>query len=405
MRLNYFYIGLLGLFMLSSFDVKQQNEIENDLKLLTTQTVFEAGSSITLQFSASETTKPILYCTNSYGSTMISPKVEESLLLYSIPQNICQKTGLVYWKLINNSTSLSGQFEIIPKQEVASIESYIGPPSIEAGGLDYTMLVVIPTDSLDNPLSENTPVNAKHQFLTTETNDAIFTKHIIAFKNIYSKQESGRMLVSSESLNTNSKEFTIMVFPAIPVGFSISAQRPHDYADGNQLTTFETSILKDRQNNIISDGTFVTFFITNEKGNILKTYGTTINGKAKARMIHPDYETEWSIQAYVVGMAESNTITLKYKQVVTNFEVAFSNNNRTLTVGPLQSFMKQMIPDGLQVKALLYKDDKLIDTLSKTSINGFVNFNLKPNILKNDTYTIVIKTAGLEKTFNEIQLW
>jgi hypothetical protein len=34
-----------------------------------------------------------------------------------------------------------------------------------------------------------------------------------------------------------------------------------------------------------------------------------------------------------------------------------------------------------------------------------VNFNLKRDIYKNDNYTIVVKTAGLEKTFNSKTLW
>jgi len=83
----------------------------------------------------------------------------------------------------------------------------------------------------------------------------------------------------------------------------------------------------------------------------------------------------------------------------------FSKNNRDITVGPLQSFMGQMIPDGLQVKLLVYKDNSLLNTVVKTSYNGFVNFNLKPDLLKDDTYTIKIKTAGLEKTFDAIKLW
>jgi hypothetical protein len=167
----------------------------------------------------------------------------------------------------------------------------------------------------------------------------------------------------------------------------------------------EISVIKDKHNNVVSDGTYVSFYITNDKNNSLKTSGTTINGVATAKMIHPDYETQWSIKAYVDGMAESEVITLNYHQVIDNFEVNFSKTNRDITVGPLQSFMKQMIPDGLQVKLSVYKDDILLETLHKTSIDGYVNFNLKPNSIKNDTYRIVITTAGLEKTVNALQLW
>lgn len=396
---------LFGLMLLSSFTVMQNNVVDNEFKLITTQTQFEAGHSIVIRISSNQGVKPLLYCSNSYGSTLVTPVFESHILEYKIPLHIASKKGKVNWTLLDDNTSLSGQFNIIAKQEVATMETYIGPPSIEAGGTDFTILVVIPTDSLDNPLAENTMVNAKHQFLASEENDAISIKNLIAYQNIYSKKESGRMLVSSESLGKNSKEFTINVMPAIPTDFTISVKRPHDYADGNQITSFSTSIIKDKQDNVVSDGTFVTFYITNSKGNILKTTGTTISGIATSKMIHPDFKDNWSIKAFVDGMAESNSITVEYKQVIQDFNVAFSKNNRDIKIGPLQSFMKQMIPDGLQVKLLIYKNNSLLKIETKTSFNGYVLFDLKPGIFQNGDYDFRINTAGMEKEFNNKKLW
>ena len=122
-------------------------------------------------------------------------------------------------------------------------------------------------------------------------------------------------------------------------------------------------------------------------------------------MIHPDFEDSWQVKAYIDGMAESNTIILNYKKVITDFNVIFSKNNRVITVGPLQSFMKQVIPDGLQVNLQIYKDNKLIKTYTKTSFVGFANFNLKSSIFNNDSYKLLVKTAGIEKTFNNKILW
>ncbi|WAC01348.1 hypothetical protein N7U66_14910 [Lacinutrix neustonica] len=405
MQFKLTYVFLLGLILLASFAVVQKNETTNSFKLITTETEYEVGNSIVLKFSSAQSEKPLLYCSNSYGSTLVSASIKNEILEYTFPKNITQKTGIVNWTLLEETNSISGQFNNNPKAEVATIETYIGPPSIEAGGTDYTMLIVIPTDSLDNPVTTNTLVNAKHQFLDSEENDLIFTKNLIAYKNIYSKKESGRMLVSSESLGINSKEFTINVWATIPTNFTILAKRPHDYADGNQVTTFSTSIIKDKLDNVVSDGTFVTFFITNSKGNILKTTGTTIDGIATAKMIHPDYQANWSIKAYVEGMAESKVITLNYKQVIDDFDVLFSENNRDIKVGPLRSFMQQMIPDGLQVKLQIYKDNTLVETYLKTSFNGYVNFNLKPAIFKNGNYNFRIQTAGIEKEFNNKKLW
>ena len=396
---------ILGLILLSSFTFAQQSEAANNFELLTTQSEYEVGSTIILKFLNSEKEKPLLYCSNSYGSTLISANSNNNKLEYSIPKNITKKRGLINWKIFNKKTSLSGTFTINPRKEVATMETYIGPPSIEAGGIDYTMLVVIPTDSLDNPLAEKTLVKAKYQFLDSEENDDIFINNLISFRNINSKKENGRMLISSESLGVNSKEFTINVTAAIPTNFKIYAKRPHNYSDGNQITTFSTSVIKDKQNNVVSDGTFVTFFIKNNKQNILKTTGTTIEGVAYAKIIHPDYADNWSVKAYVDGMSVSNNITLKYEQVINNFDVSFSNKNRKITIGPLNSFMNQMIPDGLHVKLNIYLDCILIDSIIKTSFNGFVNFNLKPAIYNNNNYNFSIETAGQTKYFNNKKLW
>ena len=405
MLLKRTYIFVLGLILLSSFAIVQHNDATNPIQLVTTQTDYNVGKPIVLKFTASEGEKPLLYCSNSYGSTLVSAIAEGGMLQYIIPENIIKKIGVVNWTVLDKNKSAAGKFNIIPKAEVATMETYIGPPSIEAGGTDYTMLVVIPTDSLDNPLPTNTKVNARFQFLASEENDDIFTNNLIAWRNINSKRESGRMLVSSESLGINSKEFTINVWAAIPTDFKISAKRPHNYADGNQVTTFNTSVIKDKQDNVVSDGTFVTFFITNDHGNILKTTGTTINGVAHSKIIHPDFKDNWSIKAYVDGMAESDTIALSYQSVIEDFDVAFANKNREILVGPLQSFMEQMIPDGLHVKLLIYKDNVLIDTIIKTSFNGYVTFNLKPAVYQNDTYSFSVETAGINKTFNNKKLW
>ena len=37
-------------------------------------------------------------------------------------------------------------------------------------------------------------------------------------------------------------------------------------------------------------------------------------------MIHPDHAETWNIKAYVKGISESNTISLRYTQVIEDLE-------------------------------------------------------------------------------------
>lgn len=400
MKLKFTYLLISGLIALLSLPSNNNNE---GVELLTQETTFEAGQSIILKFSGSSEETPSLYVSNSYGSTLIRPYLESGTLNYQIPKSISNKKGVVNWKLLAK-ISLSGSFNIITKQKTVSLETYLGPPSIQAGGTDYSMLVVIPTDSYDNPLADSTKVTVKHQFLDNQRNEDVLIKNRIAYKNIYSETKTGRILVSSECTGLNSKEYTVNVMPAIPTSFDISYQRNHNYADGNQITTFSTSIIKDKFGNMVSDGTYVEFFISNNSKHILKTFGTSINGIAHAKMIHPDHEDQWTVKAFVEGMAESNQIELVYNPIISDFNVVFSESNRTITVGSLKSFMNQMVPDGLEVSLSVYENDIKLKTLTKSSFEGYASFKLDNNNFPSKNYMFKIKTAGIEKTYPNIKL-
>ena len=399
MKFKITYLLLIVFVLSSSFILIQDKKSDGSVALLTTKSTFVAGETVLLQFSTNNSKMPLLYYSNSYGATLINAKLKNNILYYNIPSSITNKTGIATWKLLKESDRLSGQLKIVSQEKVATMETYLGPPSIEAGGTDFTMLVVIPTDSLDNPVIDSTLVNVKRQFLTSEISEEVFTRHLIAYKNIYSSQQTGRIIIASESLGVNSKEFDVNVWPAIPTGYSISANRSHDYADGNQITTFKTSIIKDKYNNTVADGTYVEFFITTGEGAILKTSGNTIDGIATAKMIHPDRESDWVIKAVIEGMAESSTINLYYKPVLETFDVIFAENNRLIKVGPLKSFMNQLIPDGLQVTLRIYSGGVLIDSVVRYSNYGQVKFLLRDDIYKSGDYTFKIETAGIENLY------
>lgn len=404
MTFKHLYISLLSLLLLSSTLVINTMKDDNTFTLLTTKSDYVAGDTIELKFTFTRNSEVLLYGSNSYGSILLQPIVHKNELKYVLPEAISNKSGIFSWRLQTKSNTLSGQITIEPKSKIKAIESYLGPPSIQAGGTDYTMLVVIPTDDLDNPLADSTSVNIKHQFLKDEYASDVITKHGFAYKNIYSETKNGRMLISSECLNLNSKEFDVNVMPAIPTNFKIDSERIHDYADGNQITTFKTSVIRDRYDNIVSDGTFVNFFITNKAAHKSKTSGTTINGIASAKMLNPDYEDQWSVKAYVEGMANSDTIVLNYKQAISDFSIVFSKDNRTITVGPIKSFMSQRVPDGLTIKLSIYKGGVLIHQPTMDTFNGMAEFYLDNDRYPKGDYNLELKVAGMVKSYNAINL-
>lgn len=381
------------------------NDKSVKIELLTQRRLFYAGEPIQLQFKSDTNIQPILYCSNSYSTTLLNPIIENESIIYKIPQHIALKKGLLNWTLFNENKSLvSGVLDIKSNSKKTVMESYLGPRSILAGERDYSMLIVTPTDKYDNPVADSTQILVKHQFLSTIRIDTIFTNHLMAWKNIFSYKKSGRILVSSECNKVTSKEFAIEVFPNNPENFTISENRMHDFADGNQIVTFSTSIIKDMYDNVVSDGTHVEFFIKDSTNAILKTSGNTIKGIATAKMLHPDHEDKWKAKAYVTGMAESDEVLLDFQSVMADFEAVFSKDNRTITIGPLKSFMQQILPNGFIVKLHIYKNNEHIDTKIDTSKKGYVQFHLSPDFYEGANYTFKIESGGIQKLFSQKQL-
>ncbi len=403
-----FYISVLlvGIILISAFSLEVFQKEKSEFSLITTEQSFTAGTAIDLSFSSSKSTKklPVLVLNHSYGITIVEAESKPNMITFKIPIVFSKKTGILNWILaFEGSSILKSRIEITPNlATITVLESYLGPPSIQAGNRDYSMLVVIPTDLFDNPLPENTSVKINEQFLETISTSEEKTNDFIAWKNIYSKERSGDILVSSTCNGTNSKELTTMIYPSNATNFTINFKRNHSFADGNQLTQLITSSIKDEFGNIISDGTFVEFIISNEKNQLLKTSASTINGIANAKILHPDYPTTWKVKAYISGLAESNKLNISYKPVLSNFNVKFSKNNSEISVGPLQSFMNQIIPDGALVKLHIYQAEKLIETKTATSFKGMVNFNLSPDFYTKNNYNFIIETLGISKKIETI---
>lgn len=368
--------------------------------------IAEAGDPMVLDFKINKEEIDIeLFLHTSYGSTTIQPDTQGGTR-FTIPEFIANKKGTVSYTLFYEKENLyQGELQIESNSKTkVCLESYIGPPSIIAGGIDYAMQVVIPADSYDNPLPDSTKVTVGHQFLDTEKKKELRSKDMIAWQNIFSYNPSGRILVFSKVNETISKEFSIDVFPSLPENFQIQSNRKHSYADGNQITQFITSIIKDKYGNIISDGSLVKFIIKNTNGLLLHTQASTVNGQAMAKMLHPDHEDTWQVKAYIHGMAESNSITVQYTKVLEDFNTQFKKGNRYVTVGPLVSFMGQLIPDGAMVILEIFKENKKIDTKVETSSNGVARFFLQEGFYASGKYNITIKALGVEKQYNDIEL-
>ncbi|WP_417369037.1 hypothetical protein [Flavobacterium beibuense] len=391
---GYIVFAIAIVFVLLSFGLQQSDTRDTKIALSNPQQEYVAGSAIALSFTGTEGfNKAVMMVKSSYGSTVLQAKGNEFLL----PDFMAAKTGQVHWYLFfDDELKLQGNFTIVPNAVTTGIETYLGPRTVNAGNENYTMMVTIPHDAFDNPVADSTAITLKHQFRESINEEALYTENFIAFERITAPQKTGKMLLSSNCGTVATREFEADVYAALPVNFTINFTRNHEYADGNQLTTVYTSELKDKYGNTVNDGTSVTFMITTGGGNLLKTYGNTINGIAQSKIPSPEREDSYTIKAYITGIAESNEITVSYKSALKGeIKYTFSKDKRTITVGPLQSFMKQLVPNGTTVSLKLYnKSGQEVSTIQEYTINGKAVFSLSKGEYKGKAYSFEISVMG-----------
>lgn len=393
---NILIIAFLVLFSNFSEEARVVDSTDHQLKF---KALYEAGEKIRVEFD-STSVKTFMNLQYSYGSTIITPTEDDQKSYFQIPSFISNKAGLVSWQLICDGKILqNGSFTIQPEKQPILIETYFGPRSIQAGDRDFSMLVAIPTDKFDNPTPDNTTVDIAEFFLGDLQNTTQFTENMFSWKNIFSKHTSVKILVGVESNDIQTKELVSFVYPSTARDFKILAQREHNFADGNQIASIKTTILKDEFGNIVSDGTMVNFIITNNAGTILESSAGSIDGIATVKVLHPSEEDSWEIQANVTGMAQSDILQLNFKAALEDFPIILLEYEKILKVGPIKSFMNQIIPDGAEV-VLKIENSKgdVVARMMKTSENGIVEFELNNKDLRSEKYTFKVITLGLSKS-------
>ena len=356
-----------------------------------------AGEEIILQFAEANSSSRLLL-KNSYGQTIISGD-SENIQSFRVPEFMSNKSGLLEWKLINDDKSRSGVIKIVSQDKPVSIENYFGPRSIQAGYNDYSMLVTIPTDLLDNPLNDGTKVEISEYFQGNLKKDSIPMQNMFAWQNIYTKTKAGNITVAASSKKLQAKEMISQVYPSTATNFQIETKREHEFADGNQVLDIVTSQITDAYGNVVSDGTSVEFIIEDPQGVKLKSSATTISGVATAKVLHPEMPEEWQLSANVTGMAVSDTISVSFNSVLRDFRIRQDEQNNSLTVGPLESFLGQLVADGSTVRLqILDKNSEIIEVMQEPSEEGYAVFTLPADKNYWNSYTFKIEAMGLTKS-------
>ncbi|GGG51571.1 hypothetical protein GCM10011414_21460 [Croceivirga lutea] len=336
---------------------------------------------------------------SSYGSIVVKDTVQDGKLVYETPDFITQKIGDYTIHLLYGEKSiLKDSLQVVTKEEnIDFIESYFGPRIILAGGVDFSMLTVVPVDEFDNPMPDNTPITVHENFKEMQKMHLQETFDLVSFKRFYSYNQTGKITVSMNSRNgITTKEKTSDIYPYTPKDFTLTQSKEHNFADGNEVVTVQTSIITDIFGNTVQNGTVVHFQIKTNTGKQLAAYAKTVKGIATTKIQHPYSEESWQIQAFIPGLAQSDLLQIDFEQIVAEFPVDFLNHGRKIKVGPIKSYMGQLVPNGTKVK-LLIKGEGKAEEINQGTVGGVTYFILRDFYYPPGDYELQIETLGVQE--------
>ncbi len=357
---------------------------------------YNAGESITF-YSTSKTLGLSAMITHSYGTNWIEGVLEENRITFKIPDGITKKKGTINITLIRGNTVYDKAMTVVTanKDSDRSIESYCGPKHLIVGISDFTMITTTVLDGYDNPYPTETPVEFKSNIESEISSQLNKMKGLLAFERFYAPSVKGYGAITSTYGETRSKEFRIDFYANHPEDFTISYNREHSYADGNQIVSFKTSKIKDQFSNTIENGTSVSFNITNDEGK--RYYGTseTINGIANFQLPAPYKKMEWKVEASILGFAKSNQLEIEFLSSIKS--LPFTTTEKTLIIGPLEGYMGQFTREGTPVSIILENKSNFYEFNLSTQ-SGYARLDYGKNLISDGTYNVIMKVADLEES-------
>jgi len=268
------------------------------------------------------------------------------------------------------------------------------------------MTIVIPFDIFGNPIREGTPV----QIVALHPGDVLDkkivpVKHLLAWRRVYSRTKGGRTIIVSQIGQIHGFEGTLLEVPGWPVPFKISADPQPLPADGRQLTTLRSEIIRDKFGNVMPDGTIVMFVIEEPDGtrSFIPTY--TIDGVATTPYQAPRIAGKMSMYATVLGVqSQAYTLVFTAGPAIGNFPVNVQNDpinhGYLLKAGPLLGRLGQYIPDGTPVYFQLINKTGRSYNLEGVSDAGYANVKIVKSLYEAGSYHIQVSAGSGQGTGN-----
>lgn len=347
-----------------------------------------AGSQVTLTLGPADLLDGIpvtLITQGSYETQLYQTLLQDQFAHFILPAEDTQRTGHVkltaLFQLEQAEIQAESSLTIVPGPPAEPVIPLVGARSIVADGAHWSMIVVVVTDALGNPVAEGTEVHMQAQKPTRQIEEHQFSvHHLLAWARIYSGTKAGRTVISTHSGKAYGPDSLLLEVPGWPVPFEIYTEWRALPADGEALVRLYTAVLQDQFGNVVPDGTLVNFVaerVTAE--NVLPDPGAppsvlsryhfpysqnlgrriipayTLNGVAEIPLQAPQAAGSFNVHATLYGIRSTvQQITFTPSPSEGRFPITAvveeEENLLVVDAGPILGTLAQYVPDGTVVK-------------------------------------------------------
>jgi len=378
MRYNWKYI--LGILLIGTVGACQSGEtmIESKLPVNPIFKTLEntvAGNSKIVQLAEKKQGEAITAClSNGVWMECHGYEIENGSIV--LHESSIRQAGEYQIHLLENGKLMPlAEFRVVPHDSEGIIDSYAFPKSVMPYSKEKLMVVGMLRDLYGNLIHDASTLNFAvlrdgQEVKRINNSDAWqFSMYTPKTPTSY-----GPIRIGISSENTGSHYEEILVQPGGGENFQLSIESPHLLADGRSFSRITTSVIRDKNNGIISDGTAISFFVMEGDQLMSSSEAVSYNGRATLNLSHPVTPGERTVHGSINGFGFSQKQRIKFEPFVVDVPVV--QDKEKLKIGPVISKIGTLLPNGSKFKIQSNNQSsggELMDGRAEVDLQGYAS--------------------------------
>jgi hypothetical protein len=341
-----------------------------------------------------------LVAMGSYGAQLFQTTFIRRMASFVIPPENSQQAGVVTLFVKSGAAQGHGQLTILAGPAAEPIVPLVGPRSIPADGETATMVAVVPYDEFGNPLPDETAVQIRALHPDNQMTEIdLVVQNLTAWTWLPSSTTAGRTPISGHVGQAHGPEVVLLEVAGWPQSFGVTAVPGTMAADGYELLTLRTDVVRDEFGNVLPDGTAVTFIVNDENGTERTIPAFLLDGVAETTMQAAVTPGLYQARAVLYGVASQPAqIEFTPGPAVGHVPITITKDGAAgalwLAAGPLLGEMEQYVPDGTRVRFVVRGPDDAEQVVTAVSDAGHAQAELRLAELAAGSYSVLVQVGA-----------